>query len=419
MNILLIHQAFVSDREAGGTRHYELAKRLQSQGDQVKIVASQVNYLTGQRIQLRRRQIVYTENINGIQIWRAYTIAAIHRSFVWRAFAFIVFAFTSVWAGLRVGSIDLVMGTTPPLFQAFSGLIVARIRRKPYLLEIRDLWPEFHIDMGVLKNPILIRVARFAERFLYNHSTHLLVNSPAYQEYLVRKGIPPEKISFVPNGVEIDMFENRSQESRAEIKTRYGLENKFVVTYAGALGIANDLGVLLNAANILKDQSNIHIMIVGDGKERVNLEERARALQLSNVTFTGSIPKSQIPDMLAASDACVAILQNIPMFTTTYPNKVFDYMAAAKPTICVIDGVIRQVIEAAHGGIFAQPGDPSALATAILTLSRDMSAAQEMGFSAKAYVSANFNREDQAYKFRKVLQEVAFGLKKRDASLTQ
>src|SRR5262249_19159679 len=155
--------------------------------------------------------------------------------------------------------------------------------------------------------------------------------------------VAPAKVSLVANGVDPNMFDPAAD--GRSVREEYGLNDNYVVLYAGALGMANDLGTLLDAANQLRDQSDIHFLLAGDGKERVKLEARAAQLALKNVTFTGALPKSRMPEVLAAADVCVALLQNIPMFTTTYPNKVFDYMAAGRPTMLGIDGVIRKVMD--------------------------------------------------------------------------
>src|SRR5262249_55244077 len=153
------------------------------------------------------------------------------------------------------------------------------------------------------------------------------------------------------NGVDPTMFDPAA-DGRA-LKEEFKLTSKFVVVYAGALGMANDIGTLLNAAELLGNEPDIHFLLAGGGKERANLEAQTSQRGLRNVTFTGPLPKSRMPEVLAAADVCVATLKNIPMFTTTYPNKVFDYMAAGRPTVLGIDGVIRSVVEAAGGGIFS------------------------------------------------------------------
>lgn len=400
MNVLLIHQAFASPNEPGGTRHYELARHMAESGHRFTIVTSDLSYLTGNKIS-GSKKLIETEMLDGIRLLRAYTYPSLHRSFVWRIFSFVSFMVTSVLAALRNGSVDVVMGTSPPIFQAVSAWIVSCIQRKPFLLEIRDLWPEFAIDMGVLTHPVLIAVSRWLERFLYRMADHILVNSPAYREYLINKGIQKEKISLISNGVDVKMFD--PTERGGVLRRQWRVENKFVVTYAGALGLANDIPTILRAAERLKDQQNIHFLLVGDGKEKTNLERMADRMELSNVTFTGSKSKSLMPEVLAASDACLATLQNIPMFGTTYPNKVFDYMAAGRPTVLGIDGVIRDVIEAADGGMFVPPGNDRLLADAVMMLAENPEKARKMGQCAREYVAAHFDRNEQAEVFRQLL----------------
>lgn len=403
MHTLLIHQAFVSPHEAGGTRHYELAKHVVKAGDCFTIVASDLSYLSGKRA-TEKKGLVTKQNINDICVFRAYTYPSLHKSFVWRVVSFFSFTFTSILASLGAGPVDLVMGTSPPIFQAISAWVVAKIRRKPFLLEIRDLWPEFAIDMGILKNPILITLSRWLEGFLYQSASHILVNSPAYKTYLVGKGVPSGMITIIPNGVDIDMF--FPDLDGTSFRKACRLDDKFIVTYTGALGPANDIPTILRAARILRDNADIHFVVAGDGKDRPNLEKMAKGFKLSNVTFLGSRPKTEIPMILGASDACVATLMDIPMFSTTYPNKVFDYMAAGRPTVLAIDGVIRDVIEAAGGGLFSPPGNPEALAKAILHLANHPEEAKRMGKQARDYVVRHFNRKYHAQCFLELAQQI-------------
>ncbi|MCK6581257.1 MAG: glycosyltransferase family 4 protein [Anaerolineae bacterium] len=401
-HILLVHQAFVSPQEAGGTRHYEFARLLTSTGQyRFTIIASTLSYLTGQH----NRSDSDSSLGPGIQVLRAYTLPSTHRSFLWRVIAFFSFMIMSIWTSRKAGHVDLVMGTTPPIFQAVSAWFIAFVRRKPFLLEVRDLWPEFAIDMGVLKNPILIRMSRWLEAFLYSRATHILVNSPAYRDYMLRRGIPSEKVTLIPNGVDPEMFNPEAKGT--ELRKRLNLDDKFIVTYAGALGQANDIGTILCAAYEVRDCEDIYFLMVGDGKERVNLERHAQEIGLTNVTFTGALPKSEMPNVLAASDVCVATLMNIPMFKTTYPNKVFDYMAAGRPTILGIDGVIREVVEASKGGIFVNPGSSEELAKAVQMLYDDRDRARAMGRAARSHVVEHFNRSNHVKSFAELLNRVA------------
>lgn len=406
MHLLIIHQAFAGPDDPGGTRHYEFARHMVGQGHRVTIVAANLNYQTGAPV-VPGAGLAAEQDLGGVRVLRAYALPSLHRSFLWRVASFLSFMLSSALVALRAGPADVVMGTSPPIFQAVSAWLVATLRRRPFLLEVRDLWPEFAVAMGVLRQPALIWLARRLEAFLYARADHLLVNSPAYRDYLLGKGVAARRVSLIPNGVDPAMFDPAARGEA--VREQYGLGDKFVVTYAGALGQANDLPTLLRAAALLRQNPRVHLLIVGDGKERRALEALARELGLASVTFAGPRPKREMAAVLAASDACVATLQDIPMFRTTYPNKVFDYMAAGRPTVLAIDGVIRAVIDAARGGIFATPGSPAALAQAIGRLADDPAAARAMGAAARQYVTQHFSRPAHAAQFTDLVESMARG----------
>jgi len=404
MHILLIHQAFATDQEAGGTRHYELARHMIQQGHGVTIVASRVSYLTGQVLPSARGHRTLCEQIGGIEVQRTWAYAALHRSFFTRVLSFLSFMFSSFVAALWVRGVDIVWGTSPPIFQAITAYLVARLKRVPFVFEVRDLWPDFAIETGVLRNPLFIWASRRLERFLYHHADRLIVNSPGFIPHLRRCGVSEQKIALIPNGVEVSMF-NPADRGEA-IRQELGLKNKFIALYAGAHGLANDLGTVLLAAKHLEGHPDIVFILVGDGRERPNLIRQAEELGLSSVRFVAAQPKTRMPQFLAAADVCIAILKSILMFTTTYPNKVFDYMAAGRPTVLAIDGAIREVIEAADGGTFVQPGEPAALAEAVLRYYRDPDLRHRHGQNARSYVAAHFDRSQQAPKLEDTFQRV-------------
>ena len=403
MKILLLNQAFVSPNEPGHTRHFEMAQFLRARRHELVIVASDLNYQTGQRT-VERAGLFAEQMIDGVRILRAYIFPALHRSYFWRIISFFSFMFSSVWTALTVKDADIIMGTTPPIFQAVSAWVVAVIRRKPFLLEVRDLWPEFGVSMGVLKNPILIYLARWLEKFLYARATHILVNSPAYKDYMLGKGVPENKITYIPYGTDVDMF--NPDVDGSSVRMDLGLENKFVVLYAGALGQANDIDTILRAAERLNQESKIYFVLFGDGKERARLELESKRMNLTNVIFAGVCPKREMPLVVASSDVCLAILQDVPMFRTTYPNKVFDYMAAARGIVLVIDGVVRDVIESSGGGVFVQPGNDDGLAKTILELSNDPQRVKQMGINARAYLVKHLDRRDKLNDTLKLLESL-------------
>jgi glycosyltransferase involved in cell wall biosynthesis len=358
-----------------------------------------VSYLTGKTAPL----IPPSHLLGGITILRAYTYPALHRSFVHRVFSFVSFMASSFWIGLKVRSVDLVWGTSPPIFQGVTAWALARLKRVPFLFEVRDLWPAFAIQVGVLRNPLLVRASLWLEHFLYRRADRLMVNSPGFLSHVQRHGA--RQVTLIPNGADPRMFD--PQADGAAFRSAHELEGKFVVLYAGAHGMSNDLGVVLQAADRLRERAEIAIVLLGDGKDKPALQKRALELNLTNVHFLASIPKTEMPAALAAANACLAILKPIPLYATVYPNKVFDYMAAGRAVILAIDGVIREVIESSGAGIFVPPGDPAALAEAISCLADDPARAKAMGRRGRQQVETNFDRLTLAAQLEQLMQEMA------------
>jgi glycosyltransferase involved in cell wall biosynthesis len=336
-----------------------------------------------------------------VRILRARVYSAHHKSFFDRTLAFFSFMLSSFWLGLGVKDVDLVWGTSPPIFQGATAWLLARLKRAKFLFEVRDLWPLFAIAAGVLKNPILIHLTEWLEQFLYRRSDKVMVNSPGFIAHVRERGA--RQIELIPNGADPSMFD--PADDGAGFRRAHGLEGKFVALYAGAHGMSNDLYIVLGAA-LLLEKENIQIVLVGDGKEKPGLQEIAAKTGLTNVTFVPSIPKAGMPAVLAAADACIAILKPLEEYKTTYPNKVFDYMAAGRPVALAIDGVIREAVEAAGCGLFAQPGNPSALAEAIRKLASDPKQSREMGLKGRKYLEENFSREQMAEKLLALLEEM-------------
>ena len=397
MHILIIHQAFAAINEPGGTRHHELARYLVQRGHRVTIIASPVSYITGAGTHASAE-----EKEAGITIIRSYVYQAHHKSFVHRVFAFISFMTSSFIVGLRVKDVDLIWGTSPPIFQGITAWALSRLKRISFLFEVRDLWPAFAISVGVLKNGILIRASEWLERFLYREADRVMVNSPGYVEHV--RDLGAKRVELVPNGADSGMFDPANQGE--SFNESHSLKDKFVALYAGAHGMSNDLDVVLDAAKILQDEEKIQIVLLGDGKEKANLQVRAEEMGLRNVIFISSVPKSEMANALAATDVCIAILKPIEWYKTTYPNKVFDYMAAGRPVVLAIDGVIRDVVEAAGCGIFAEPGDASALADAISQLAANPVQSQEMGLAGRRYIEEHFDRAELAEQLSKILEEM-------------
>lgn len=398
MHILLIHQAFASLDEPGGTRHDEFARHLVAQGHRVTVIASPVSYLTGATTIAEKQ-----EEIAGLRVLRARVFSAHHRSFLHRLLAFLSFMTSSFFLGLGVKKVDVLWGTSPQIFQGVTAWMLARLKRVPFLFEVRDLWPRFAIAVGVLRNPLLIRLSLWLEGFLYRHADRLVVNSPGFIEHIAGRGIPRERITLIPNSADPAMFS--PEDDGAAFRREHGLEKAFVVLYAGAHGMSNDLGVVLDAAQALAETNpGVRIVFLGDGKEKPALQQKAQEMELENVLFLPPVPKAAMAAALAGADACLAILKPLDEYKTTYPNKVFDYMAAGRPVILAIDGVIRAVVEAAGCGFFVSPGDAASLAAAVMQCASDPADRRRMGLVGRAYLEAHFSRESTAGKLAAVLE---------------
>jgi len=307
---------------------------------------------------------------------------------------------------LGVKNVDLVWGTSPPIFQGFTAWLLARLKRVPFLFEVRDLWPLFAIAVGVLRNSILIKLSLWLERFLYRRADRVIVNSPGYVTHVTERGA--RRVELVPNGADPQMFD--PADGGLAFRSANHLEDKFILLYAGAHGLSNDLGVVLEAAKILQDGQvarEVIIVFLGDGKEKTTLQKQASSMGLTNVLFLPPVPKTGMAGILAGADACLAILKPLEEYKTTYPNKVFDYMAAGRPVVLAIDGVIREVVEAAGCGIIAQPGNPAALVESIKTLAADPGRSRKMGLEGRKYLEEHFSRDKIAEKLLDLLTETA------------
>lgn len=390
MHILIIHQAFASLDEPGGTRHYEFACLLASRGHKVTVIASPVSYITGTslRLPLFPQEMGAEKEGGRVEILRARVYSAHHKSFFHRIIAFISFMFSSFFLGLKVKHVNLVWGTSPPILQGVTAWALARLKGAKFLFEVRDLWPEFAIAVGVLKNPVLIRASEWLERFLYRGADRVMVNSPGFLEPVTGRGA--KRVELIPNGADPSMF--NPEDDGAEFRRVHQMEDKFIVMYAGAHGLSNDLGVVLESAGLLAVIPEIQMVLVGDGKEKPALQAQSEKLKLKNVTFLPSVPKHDMPKTLAGAHVCIAILKPLEEYKTTYPNKVFDYMAAARPVILAIDGVIRQVVENADCGMFSKPGDAQMLAERIQFFHANGDRRRRMGLAGREYLERNFSR---------------------------
>jgi len=405
MKILVIHQYFLEKEGAGGSRFNQFAKYWSKAGHQVTVIAGTVDYQTGKKLEKYKGKWIVKEKIDKTTILRCFVAESYNKNFLGRLWAYFSFTLSSIWAILfSVGKQDIVIATSPPLFVAITGYLTKIIKKIPLIFEIRDLWPKFAIDEGLLKNKLVIKLAYRLENFIYKKANLINVLTPAFKDYLIsEKNIPSQKIIYIPNGADLDIFQPGQKENW--VSKKYGWQNKFVVLYVGAHGVANDLWQIINTAELLKDNDKILFVLIGDGMKKPKLEEEVKKRNLNNVQFINPVPKLKMPDFINAADVCTAVLKKI--YTTTYPNKVFDYMSCLKPIILPIDGAARKlVVEEARAGIFVEPENANEFKEAVLFLYYHPEECKKFGQNGYQFVTKNFDRQKLASKYLEIMSNL-------------
>lgn len=404
MKILIIHQYFLRDDQGGGSRFNQFVRYFAGKGHEVTVIAGMVHYNTGKKPQeYKGRFKVIEEYCPGARIIRTHVSEAYNKSFFGRLWAYFSFTVSSSLVALREKKHDLILVTSPPLSVGITGLLVKALKRIPFIFEIRDLWPESAIDTGVITNPMLIKFSYWLEKQCYKYADLINVLTPAFAEHLQKKkNVSDQKLIFIPNGADLDIFAPGPKMNW--VREMYQLQDKFIITYLGAHGVANHLITLVETANKLRDFSMIHFLLIGDGMEKEMLIKAANSYGLTNITFVESQPKGKVVDFCNAADVCTAVLQKNDTFKTVYPNKVFDYMSCAKPIVLGIDGVARALVEEARAGIFVEPENTDQMAEMILTLYRHPELCDQYGKQGREYVVKNFSRESLAHRYMEVLE---------------
>jgi len=283
---------------------------------------------------------------------------------------------------------------------------LSRVKGIPFVLEIRDLWPESITASGVgNETSVLTRFLSSLSGFLYRTCDHLVVVTHAFKNDIINKyGIPPEKISVVENGVEPGLF--RPGGGSGEVKSELGLLNKFVVSYIGTMGLAHGLRTVVEAAaRLQRDFPAIQFLLVGEGTDKEALSKIAGNQGLKNIRFLPKQPREKMPDIIRASEVCLVLLKKAEVFKTVIPTKMLEFMACAKPVILGVDGQARQVLEKAGAGIFVEPENTSSLTKAIIQLHNDPDYRQELGRNGRGFVVKNLSRKQTADKYIRVLQK--------------
>lgn len=408
MNILLIHQYFLEKDDPGGSRFNEMTRIWIEMGHNVTVVAGMLNYVTG-KIPEKYNGLKYDLSTYeaGLEVLRCHVSPSYYANFIGRLWAY----FSFVWYGtlgclfkLRGRKYDVIVATSPPLFIGIIAYVVSRIKRVPYVFEVRDLWPESAVDTGVLTNETLIRFSYWLEKFIYQKASVINVLTPAFRRNLTeKKGIAADKIVFIPNACDFGLSDHLLQGFDShELRRQLGWQNDFVVTYVGVHGVANHLIQLVETAELVKDD-NIRIVLIGGGAQKDELKKEVANRKLGNVTFIDPVPKRDVMKFILASDVGTSVLKKVDTFKTIYSNKTFDYMACQRPILMVIDGVSRELVEEAQCGLYAEPENAVEIAKQIRELKKDSRRREKMGMSGYTFAKTRFDRNVLAKKY---IQEI-------------
>ena len=407
MRILFVSYFCPPEVAAPASRVYENAARLAAIGHEVTILTGLPNHPTGTVSGGYRRRLYQTESMKNVRVVRVASWIAPNTTTAKRMRSQLSLMIGQILGGLFVGPADVVVGTSPPLFQAFAGWVLSVFKRCPFVFEVRDLWPENIVAVGAVKNGLGVRSLAALERFLVGRASRLVVVTHGFADYYADMGVSRDRIDVVTNGVDLEQY--RPVPYPQELAYALGLEGKFVAGYLGTVGINHGLQTILDAAEILRPHADVAIVVVGDGAERAALTSEADRRGLHNIKFLGERPREEMPTYHALCDAVMVLLKDAPYFHRVLPSKIFVCMGLERPIILGVDGEARLLVEEAHAGVFIQPESPRALAEAILSLRQKKAdgALLEMGRSGREFVRRRFDRNHLAHRLDKALRSAA------------
>jgi colanic acid biosynthesis glycosyl transferase WcaI len=417
MRILYLSQYFPPEVGATQTRAYEMARGLVRAGHHVTMIAEVPNHPSGVIPPAYRRKFYDRTDLDGIDVIRVWVKTSPVKTPRSRVIFYVSYMFMAVLTGLFLvrARYDVIYATSPPLFVGAAALIISYMRRIPLVFEVRDLWPESAVALGELSNPHVIRWAYWLEGVCYRRARKTVVTAQEMVEYLLRRGLEATKIAVIRNGANTELF-RFDPFARQHLRNVLGLEDNFVVVYAGLLGIAQGLGASLEAAKQLATtEPRVHFLYIGDGPVKGVLQEQAEDLGLANVTFLPAQPRDAIPGYLSAGDVALVTLTRKRLLGAL-PSKMFDAMACQRPVLLGAEGEACQVLYEADAGIVVPPERPSALAAAVLRLRDDPELCARYGQNGRRAVVACYSREAQAQQLVQLLQEVVGVVQGDDAT---
>jgi glycosyltransferase involved in cell wall biosynthesis len=405
-NILFLSHYFPPEGNAPATRVFELCRRWAKAGHCVTVITGVPNVPDGKVYDGYRNRLWQREEMDGIRVIRVWTYLAPNKGTARRIANYVSFMVAAAIAGCFTRRPEIIIATSPQFFCGWAGAILSKLRRRPFILEIRDIWPESIRVVGAMRSRGLLSLLEWLEKRLYAASDHIVTVGEGYRKQLCERGVPALNISVVMNGVDRESYATPPE--GAKVRQKFGLDSKFVCSYIGTVGMACGLQVVLRAAAKLKDRESdqIRFLIVGDGALLQMLREEAQRAGLSNVIFTGRQAKESMPEFLAASDSCLVHLKKQALFASVMPSKIFEALAMRRPVILGVEGFAADFIRKSGGGLCIEPENEDQLLLAAERLQTDPALAQSLGRAGCDFVLKHFDRDVLAKDYLKVIEQV-------------
>lgn len=405
MRILYLSQYFPPEIGATQTRAMEMARGLVRAGHKVTVVTEFPNHPTGIIPPEYRGKLFERETRDGVEVIRVWVKASPIKTFGRRMAFYLSYMAMAALAGLLMvrGRVDAVYVTSPPLFVGGAGLLLSTLRRSPLFFEVRDLWPESAVQMGVLNNGPAIRLSTWLEELCYRRARRIVGVTKGIVDRLLARGIPAEKIALIPNGANTEIYEPGRPDSA--LRASLGLkEEHFVVIYAGLLGLIHGLESVLEAAALLAGDADVRFLLVGDGPRKRALKALAAERGLTNVIFHDAVPEVDLPGYIALADVGLHAQRRLEISKMALPVKMFSYMACQKPVLLAVEGEAAELARASGAGIVVPPEDPPALAEAILQLRDDPALRRRLGQNGRDLVVDRYSRTALAARLAGLLE---------------
>ena len=401
MHILFLTDNFPPEVNAPASRTFEHCREWVKAGHRVTVVTCAPNFPKGKVFDGYRNKLWQTETMEGIRVIRVWSYITANEGFLRRILDYQSYMLSAIIASIFVRKVDLIIGTSPQFFTACAAYVVSRYKFRPYIFELRDLWPESIKAVGAMKNERAIRFLEWVEMFLYRKSAKVVSVTRSFKDILMRRGIDGGKIEVITNGVDISQFKPRPKD--AELTEKLGMKGKFVAGYIGTHGLAHGLETLLAAAERLRGQ-DIVFLFLGDGARKDALKQMAAEKKLDNVVFVDSVSKADVARYWSLLDVSVIHLKKTDLFTTVIPSKLFESMGMGLPVLHGVEGESADIVREEGAGIPFEPENVDQLCDALMRLKSNPAELDE--FRARCLKGAqNFDRTNLALRMMKILED--------------